>query len=130
MFYSKIHGLFCGKVEEVFVMPKHIDQRIKKVDLIETGQMVLKRRFKNNWESFEMFADSFKSCVIVEKVFGTDGKYSYCCNCFSMGDRVPAGVKGKLCLHVVSLYLKDGTLEKPSSELASNVVPRARFPHN
>ena len=125
-------GLIYGKVVEIFVLPKRIELKITKNVLHETGKIVLKHRFRNSYQSFRMFAESFETCAIVEKVEGSDGKYSYCCNCFSNGEKSPSGVKGKLCFHVVALYMRSGIIEKPSLELATNVAHSSisRFPTN
>ena len=125
-------GLIFGNVVEIFVLPKRLEQKITKNILQETGKMILKHRFRNSYQSFSMFAESFETCAIVEKVEESDGKYRYCCNCFWNGEKSPSGVKGKLCFHVVALYMRSGIIEKPSLELATNVAHSSisRFPTN
>ena len=119
-------GFIVGNVTEIFVVPRYLDQKITKVELTEKGRLILKRRLQLDYPSFTEFADSFQTCAIIERV-EDDETFSYVCNCFNVFDKAPSGCKGKICFHLAAMYMRDGQIQKPSKELASNVPRTSRF---
>ena len=109
----------AGYVQEVCIIPRKAELFYKsREEFASVGQNIHKRRNTIGYKTFEEFKQDSEDIAIVELVFEDEnkqGKSFFACNC-DCGPKLPAGCKGKVCVHVVVALIELGIIKKKAED--------------